>query len=682
MLLALEWLEEFIKTDMDKDKISEFLTMAGLEVEGEELTGGDVVLEVNITPNRPDCLSVFGVARELRAATGKTINLPEINISDDFTPEFTVRIDSPLCKRYAGRIIKGVRIGPSPGWLKRRLELSGIRSINNVVDVTNYVLLELGHPLHAFDLDTLKGGMIRVDTAGSSLSFETLDGVKRTIPEDGLLIWDGERPVALAGIMGGQETEVTDSTVNVFLESAYFEPSSIRKTSRRLGLSTESSYRFERGTDIEGLLRALDRAAYLIKELAGGEVSERIDVYPEKQSPRKIKLRYRAVSRLLGAEISPDEIDRILESLDFKKADALDDETCIYEVPTFRVDVFNETDLIEEVARHYGYSRIPSRVPRVEITPVIDKKKRALKIVKETLLLSGFSEAINYSFMNSKYLKTLKIPEDDQRRNSVKLLNPLRNEDEDLRTFLTPSLISNLINNLNQNIRDIKLFEISKVFIKTSDKLPEEPLHLAALYLYYPGQRLWDQKEEPFFILKGLLQKIFKRLNINGEDYRRTTEPFLHPNRSSDIYIDDRKVGYIGVLSSEVKMALNMEEVREPVGVCEIDLGFILGLYNDAHTFSPIPAFPFIQRDISLLLKKELSSEEVLDIIASVKDELIEDYWIFDHYEGKNIPEGMKALGISVRYRAKDRTLTDEEVDESHRKLTDYLIEKTGGRLR
>ncbi len=681
MLLPLEWLEEFIKTDMDKDRISEILTMAGLEVEGEELSGGDVVLEVNITPNRPDCLSVFGVARELRAATGKSIKTPEINLSDEFTPEFNVRIDSPLCKRYAGRIIKGVKIGPSPEWLKKRLELSGIRSINNVVDVTNYVLLELGHPLHAFDLDTLKGGMIRVDTPEEPLTFETLDGVKRIIPDDGLLIWDAERPIALAGIMGGLDTEVTDNTVNVFLESAYFEPSSIRKTSRRLGLSTESSYRFERGTDIEGLIKALDRAAYLIKELAGGTVSERIDVYPEKQKPLTIKLRYNAVSRLLGAEISRNDIDRLLEGLDFKRIKQ-DGEASVYEVPSFRVDISNETDLIEEVARHYGYSRIPSRVPRVEINPVIDKKKRALKTVKETFLLSGFNEAINYSFMNTKYLEILKIPENDQRRNSVKLLNPLRKEDEDLRTFLIPSLVGNLINNLNQNIRDIKLFEVSKVFIKTSDKLPEEPLHLAAIYLYYPGQRLWDQKEEPFFILKGLIQKTLKRLNIEGADYRKSTEPFLHPNRSADIWFNDRKTGYIGVLSSDVKRALDIEEVREPVGICEIDLGFLLGLYNEVHTFSPIPAFPFAQRDISLLLKKELSAKDVLDIIASVENELIEDYWIFDHYEGKNIPEGMRALGISIRYRAKDRTLTDEEVEASHRKVVEYLIEKTGGRLR
>ncbi len=681
MLLPLEWLEEFIKTGMDKDEISEVLTMAGLEVEGEELTGGDVVLEVNITPNRPDCLSVYGVARELKAATGKEIKTPETELKDSFKSDFRVVIDSALCKRYAGRVIKGLKVGPSPEWLRKRLELSGIRSINNVVDVTNYVLLELGHPLHAFDLDTLKGGMIRVDTAGEPLSFETLDGAKRIVPEDALLIWDAERPVAIAGIMGGLETEVTEKTVNVFLESAYFEPSSIRKTSRRLGLSTESSYRFERGTDIEGLVKALDRAAYLIEELAGGEVSERIDVYPERKTPLTIKLRYQAVKRLLGVDVSPEEVDRLLQSLEFKKVGQEEDGS-VFEVPTFRVDVFNETDLIEEVARHFGYSRIPSRVPRVEITPVVDRRKRAERVVKETLVLSGFNEAINYSFMNSRYLDALKIPEDDQRRRTVKLLNPLRKEDEDLRTFLLPSLLSNLVGNLNHNIRDIKLFETSKVFIKTEDRLPEEPFHLGALYLYYPGQRLWDQKEEPFFILKGLLEKIFRRLNIHGAKYRKTTEPFLHPNRSADVYLNGKKAGFLGVISSEVKMALDIQEVREPVGVCEIDLGFLIGLYNDSHTFRPIPAFPFVQRDISMLLNRDIPAEDVLDIIGSLGDELIEEYWIFDHYEGKGIPEGMRALGISIRYRAANRTLTDEEVDESHKRVVEYLMEKTGGRLR
>ncbi|RMG73889.1 MAG: phenylalanine--tRNA ligase subunit beta, partial [Nitrospirae bacterium] len=511
--------------------------------------------------------------------------------------------------------------------------------------------------------------------------FETLDGVKRTVPSDGLLIWDGERPVALAGIMGGLDTEVTEATVNVFLESAYFEPSSIRKTSRRLGLSTESSYRFERGTDIEGLVRALDRAAFLIQELAGGTVSKRIDVYPERFSPKQIKLRYKEVARLLGADIGKDEIERILEALEFK-ALRKEQDSCLYEVPTFRVDIFNETDLIEEVARHFGYSRIPSRTPKVEINPVVDRRKRALRIIKETMVVSGFSEAINYSFMNSRYLSLLGIKGDDPRTNSVKLLNPLRKEDEDLRTFLLPSLLDNLINNLNQNIRDIKLFEVSRVFIRTSERLPSEPLHLGAVYLYYPGQRLWDEKLEPFYLLKGLIEKTLKRLNIASADFRASSEPFLHPKRSADVFIDGKRAGFVGVLSSQVKIALGLEDVREPVGVCEIDLDLLLDHYRDTHSFRALPAFPFVQRDISLLLSKELSSKEVLDLVASSGDELIEDYWIFDHYEGKNIPEGMKALGISIRYRAKDRTLTDEEVEASHRKLTEYLLERTGGRLR
>ncbi len=681
MLLPLEWLKEIVKTDLDKDRISEILTMAGLEVEGEELSGGDVVLEVNITPNRPDCLSVVGVARELRAATNAEIKMPAFEVQGEFTPEFIVKIDSPLCKRYAGRIIRGVEIGPSPQWLKRRLELSGIRSINNVVDVTNYVLLEMGHPLHAFDLDTLKGGMIRVDIPGEPMEFETLDGIKRIIPPDGLLIWDGERPVAVAGIMGGLETEVKDDTVNIFLESAYFVPASIRKTSRRLGLSTESSYRFERGTDIEGLVQALDRASLLIKELAGGEVSERIDVYPEKVEPVRVKLRYREVNRLLGSQIDRSEMDRILNALDFRMIDSGED-YALYEIPTFRVDINMETDLIEEIARHYGYGRIPARTPKVETLPVVDRKAKALSKIKETMILSGFTEAINYSFMNRQYLDMLRIPSEDIRRKTVQLLNPLRQEDAELRTFLLPSLLKNLQDNLNQYIRDIRLFEISKVFIKTDSKLPEEHLHLGAIYLYYPGQRLWDSKEEPFYILKGVLQKILKRLNIKDFDVKNTTEPFLHPGRSADIWLGGERIGFLGVLSADIKNVMDLEDVKEDIGVLEIDLKKVIELYNDTYSYKGIPAFPYVQRDISLLLDKTVEAKRVLDLIRDFGEELIEQYWIFDHYEGKSIPEGMKSLGISIRYRATDRTLTDEEVDRIHERLVGYLMDKTGGRLR
>ncbi len=681
MLVPLQWLKEFIDPGKTPDEISHILTMVGLEVEGEESTDGEVVFEVGITPNRPDCLSLLGVARELRAATGGEIKIPPKEVKAETKEDFRVIIDSPLCRRYAGRIIRGVKIGPSPEWMQKRLDLAGLRPINNVVDITNYVLLEFGHPLHAFDLDTLRGGTIRVDVAGAPTRFRTLDGVERELPEETLLIWDGERPVAVAGVMGGQETEVTEKTVNVFLESAYFNPTSIRRTSTRLALKTEASYRFERGTDIEGLVDALDRATYLIKEFCGGKVSEMIDVYPDRFTPMEIQLRYKRVERLLGIGIEADKIREILRSLGFEIKGETETGITVT-VPSFRVDIENETDLIEEVARHYGYDNIPSTLPKAPMELEGSNRMVELETVRETVLSSGFHDAINYSFMNPQILDTLTIPEDDDRRRLVELINPLRKEDSVLRTFILPSLLNNLIHNLNQGVRDIKIFELGRVFLKREDDLPYEPLHLGLIYLYTPGQRLWEDRTDVFYIMKGVLEKVIQRLNREGCSLRPTNEPFLHPGRSADIYFDESRVGYVGVLSPEVRKKLDLEELKEDIGVLEIDLNRVMEARQKEIRYKPIPRFPYVRRDIALLIDRSTPAETVLNLIRDYQSDIIEDARVFDLYEGKNIPPDKKSLTFSIIYRATDRTLTDEEVETVHQALVKYLLDKTGGVLR
>ncbi len=688
MLLPVEWLKDFIDIKESTKDISDMLTMIGLEVEGEETSDGDAVFEVNITPNRPDCLSVIGIARELRAATGRTLKLPDYDITDEFEEDFQVIIDSPFCNRYTGRIIKGIRTGESPDWIKKRLELSGIRPVNIIVDITNYVLMELGHPLHAFDLDKLRGKIIRVNTAGETLQFKTLDNTERTIPEEGLLIRDAERPVAIAGIMGGLETEVSGETTNIFLESAYFKPESIRRTSRLLGLKTEASFRFERGTDIEGLSVALDRAAYLIKNLCEGVVSKKIDIYPAKLKKAEIRLRYSRITRILGIDVPQPDVLKILDLLGFS-INSTSESDVLLTVPSYRVDIKDETDLIEEVGRHYGYEKIPEQIPLAPIGQVSPdslvkrtEQKSRLNKIKTIARTSGFNEAINFSFMNPRLLDTLNISETDERRKTVTLINPLRKENPSLRTFLLPSLVENLIHNLNQGIRDIKLFEVSRVFINKGGKLPCEKPVLGAIYLYQHGQKLWEYRVEVYYILKGVIEKIFQSNRIRSCAFSLTTEPFLHPGKSADIYAGDKRTGYVGCLSPEIKNVLDLKNIKSEVGVFELDLASLAVQTGRKITYTALPRFPYTQRDISLLVDSTIASEEILELIRSFPSELIEDSWVFDLYEGKNIPAGKRSLGFTIRYRAKDRTLTDEEVDRLHQEIIIYLIKKTGGQLR
>jgi len=682
MLLPVEWLNDFIELKEGTDELSRILTMTGLEVEGENTaTGGAPVFEVNITPNRPDCLSVLGVARELRAATGREIRIPESEIKEEFKTTFQVIIDSPLCRRYAGRVIMGITIGESPGWIKNRLERAGIRSINNVVDITNYVLLELGHPLHAFDLATLKNETIRVDTANGSNVFRTLDGMERKLPPDSLMIWDGTRPVAIAGIMGGLDTEVTENTTDLFLESAFFEPSSIRRTSRRIGLRTEASYRFERGTDIEGLITALDRAAFLIKKVCGGSVSQRIDLYPEKVKPKEVKVRFSRVEKLLGLPVSKGDTIRILQLLGFTIS-GQDEEGAMLTVPSYRVDIENETDIMEEIARHYGYYKIPATLPSAPIGQVLKDRALDIEELKGLMISSGFCEAVNYSFLNPVFLDTLKLDPADFRRNTVRILNPISTDDSVLRTFLLPSLARNLVSNFNQGIRDIKLFEMSKVFINGKDKLPEERVKLGGVYLYTPGQHLWEDGAETFFIIKGLIEKAFDIWGLGGYSFIPTGEPFLHPGRSADIVCKEQKIGFAGILSPGVQKMLDLEHFRGEVGLFELDLTEAGSHLSVTKKFQPLPRFPYIQRNIALLIDRTIPSHRVLEHINEFPSELIEDFWIFDVYEGENIGEGKKSLGLTIIYRSSERTLTDEEADNVHNRLINFLKERTGGRLR
>lgn len=707
MRVSLEWLREYIDIEISAEEIANVLTYIGHEVEAIERHEDDFVLEVNITPNRPDCLSIFGIAREISAYLKKPLIFPKIQISDkEFEDiDFKVEILDPhLCNRYTGRIIKGVTIAPSPQWMTRRLEKCGLRAINNIVDITNYVLLELGHPLHAFDLETLRGKCIRIGTPKtnkitktSSTTIRTLDGIERTIPQEGLLIWDAEEPVAIAGIMGGLDTEVKNTTVNIFLESAYFNPLSIRRTSKVLGLKTESSYRFERGTDIEMLEKALDRAAFLMKEIAGGDVYCKIDVYPLRFSPKTITLRYDKVNSILGLNLSKEYISETIESLGFKIYK--NEESMDVIPPSYRVDVNREIDLIEEVARLYGYDKIPSELPKAQIgfedanERIEIYKNNVKETVRASCLKKGFNEVINYSFMGSGDLDLLRIPDDDERRKLVKILNPLRIEDSFMRTTLIPSLVKNIEYNLAHGNRDLRLFEISKIYINreiTGDidiqkdsKLPEERTHVAAIYYKEEkAKTLYKDEVHEFYHIKGLIEAILEELKINNYLFVRSTEKFLHPGQSADLLIDNSKTGFVGTLAPFVFDNLEIRVYKPRIVVFELNLDKLIEYSKKDIIYKQISKYPYIERDTAIIVDSTLEVSTIKAFITQYKTDLIESFYIFDVYQGKNIPHGKKSIAFNVRYRAFDRTLTDEEVDHLHSAIVNYILDRTNGQIR
>jgi phenylalanyl-tRNA synthetase beta chain len=683
MRVPLEWLKEFVDIDVGEEKVAETLTMIGLEVEGTESLDGDVIFEVNVTPNRPDCLSIFGVAREISAAMKVPLKTAEFNITEeDSDDDFRIEILKPdLCHRYAGRVIKDIKMGQSPEWLKNRITRCGIRAINNIVDITNYVLLEFGHPLHAFDCDILKGKTIKVDIAGEDNEITTLDGIERKLPPDALLIWDAKNPVAIAGIMGGNDTEVTDHTKNVFLESAYFEQGSIRRTSKTLGLKSESSYRFERGADKESLIKALDRAASLMQQIAGGKVYKRIDNYPNKFVPCNIDIRYDKVNRLLGANISKAEMLDIIKRLSLNTEGG--NVSFRVRPPAFRLDLKTDIDIIEEIARIYGYNNMPTTIPKASILPGNSDRKRSVILrIKDIVRRAGFDEAINYSFMNETDLDLLGIPLEDRRRRAIPIKNPLRKEESLLRTTLIPSLIGDLTYNFSRGIKNIKIFEMARIFEDIGRPLPIEISKLGGIYFRERSPVLWKDDTNSFYLVKGIIESILDELHVNSNSFSLTNEPFLHPGLSCDIRISGISIGFIGLLSPLVVERLDLKVSKPEVIVFEIDIDKMASMIPVSLEYSPIPKFPYIERDVAIIVDDKLNAIDIENLIRAYPSDLIEEVTIFDFYKGKNIPVGKKSLAFNIRYRSRYKTLIEAEVEDVHQGIVKYLISETGGEPR
>ena len=654
----------------------------------EALDLGDTVLDIGITPNRSDCLSMIGIAREAAALTGKKMKMPDVKVREsaqDVSLLSSVTIeDADLCPRYTARLIQNVTIGGTPVWMKTRLEAAGLRAINNVVDVTNFVMLEMGQPLHAFDFRFLEEGRIVVRKSKPGEEFISLDEKSRLLPENTLLICDGKKPVAIAGIMGGLNSEVKEDTRTILLESAYFNPASIRRSSRSLGMPTDAAFRFERGIDPEGVVRALDRAAQLIAELSGGEVCRNyLDEYPAKiKAVDNIPLRMDRVRQVIGAGVPAREAVRILKSIGM----ALRREgKGAYRVtpPSFRVDIEREIDLIEEIARLYGYDRVPSTLPSVSVSEAETVPRLALEErIRQLMTGAGYSEIINYSFSSPDSAEALGLSPEDERRRFVVIKNPLTEDQSIMRTTLAYGLLETLKKNLHNASFNLKLFEIGRTFFKRHDgELPEEKNILAALAAGKAADDLWGSKVSvDFYDLKGSLENIFQDLKLDSCRCRtETSEPFLHPGQSCGVYIGDVRVGFLGKAHPEV---LKKMDIRSDAYLFEINLDLLGKQTGRRIRYRELSKFPAVQRDVAFVLPESMESEKMLEIVLSQHEDLLENVSIFDIYSGKGLEERTKSLGLRFSYRALDRTLTDAEINSIHNRIVQNTVQQTGAKIR
>lgn len=642
----------------------------------------DTVFEIGLTPNRADCLSVVGVAREIAAKLGRKVKYPQIALREadpPITELASVVVEAPhLCPRYTARYIRGCAIAPSPAWLVDRLKSVGMRSINNVVDVTNYVLLEFGHPLHAFDFERLAGGKIIVRKAGEGERFTTLDGQERTLTASDLTICDGERAVALAGIMGGANSEISAETTTILLESAYFDPSGIRRTSKRLGLHTESSHRFERGTDVDNLTKALDRAASLISELAGGTVARNvIDVYPEKINPKAIAVRVERVNSLLGLSLTAEEITRLFLNLEFD-VQALERGVLEVRVPSFRVDIEREVDLVEEVARLNGYEKIPFTMPVARVfSDRPSREQRSEKELRDLLVALGFNEVINFSFIAPDSYGKLLLPEDDFRRTSVRLLNPLVEEQSVMRTTLLPGLLETVARNASYRQLNQRIFELRRVYRpQPGNDLPAEPLFAAGIMTGLRHPEGWNQTKESvdFFDAKGVVENILQEFRVTGAVFEnKDVEPFYHPGKACTISRKGDVLGTLGEIHPDVQEKFALEK---PAYYFELDFAKLVGCSSEEFGVVPPTRYPETFRDIAMLLADEVPAETIVQCIAGLRNPEIGNVEIFDLYKGEHVPPGQKSIAIRVRYRSAERTLTDDEVTRINEKVIESLRKK------
>lgn len=695
MLISYNWLRELTGTALTPLELRERLTMVGLAIDAVEEIEGDSVLDVEVPSNRPDCLSHIGIAREVAVIEKSKVQSPQSTVfktegnAGDLT---SVEISDPdLCPRYAARIVRGVKIAPSPDWLAKRLGEIGQRPINNVADITNYVLHELGQPLHAFDLAKLAEQKIIVRRARAGEKLKTLDGVDRTLDSEMLVIADAAKPVALAGIMGGLDSEISATTTDVLIESAYFDPDSVRRTARKLGMDTEASRRFERGADCENVLKAQTRCIELICEIAGGVATEdAIDIYPNPLPARSVKFRPATVESLTSLRVELAQMTRILTALGFMQGQPQKSGALGFVVPSWRIDVSLEEDLVEEIARHVGYDKIGSELPPSNMAGEYQPSEMKRRDLRRAFKSLGFDEAINFSFIDIENYDQIELfpgfAESGESEYFATLKNPIIDEAFLMRPTLLPGLLQSVRHNLNHSIRDVRLFEIGRVFAKAEalELRVELPNEREALGLIATGGAIEEghaqaTRKIDFYELKGGLEAAVDAMQLGPLRFSKTEAKHLRDGQAARISLaDGTALGSIGRLAESIATSYKF---RQPVYVAELDLTALLDSVERPTQYVPLPRYPAVVRDVTLLVSRDVSFAELVQAIDS---EQIADYTgatLVGTYEGKNIPENKRSVTLRLEYRSDERTLRDEEVEERHRGLIDSLLQKFSAEL-
>lgn len=641
----------------------------------------DYAIDFEITPNRPDCLSMLGMAREAAATFGKKMRYPDtsLNTSDEKSQDYiSVEIKSELCPRYTARVIKDVKIGQSPWWIQRRLLAAGMRPINNIVDITNFVMLEYGQPLHAFDITKLEGSRIVVEEAETGERFTTLDGTERELDETMLMIKDGKKSVAVAGVMGGLNSEVTEDTSTVVLESANFTSNSVRMTSKKLGLRTEASGRYEKGIDPNLCEIAADRVCKLVEILECGTVLKgSVDVYPHKIEAPTVCARVSRINKVLGTDISREEMVKYFESLEMKVSGEGDD--MFVTPPTVRMDLLEEVDYVEEVARMYGYNNLPATLPGCTSRAVFPKEWDMRELVRDTLCAMGANEIQTYSFSNDKILDKIGIDEDSWERNFVRMINPMGEETSALRTILTPGMLETLSRNFSRKIESVRAFEIGNTFMKNlidSHGLPDEAYNIS-IGCYGEG--------ESFYTLKGMVEALLDKLGICNIRFIAEHEyGVYHPGRcarivSRDARGDELELGIMGEIHPDTADNFNLDT---RVYCAELFLDLLFEIADREIQFEHLPKYPSTGRDMALIVEDDLEVGKIEEAVRELEANILEDIRLFDVYRGSQVGDGKKSVAFSLKYRAKDKTLTDEEADKAHNEVVEMLKNRFGAVLR
>jgi phenylalanyl-tRNA synthetase beta chain len=645
-----------------------------------EIVEPDFVFEINVTPNRPDCLGVIGIAREVGLITGTPLKRPKVKLKESTTPAeqlAKVQIKDTLgCPRYAARLVQNLKIAPSPLWLVKRLRAVGLRSISNIVDITNYVMLETGQPVHAFDFELLKKSKIVVQRAKAGEKFHTLDDKEHLLQAEDLMICDGERAVALAGVMGGLNSEVSGNTRHVLIECAYFDPLTIRRTAKRLGIASEAARRFERGTDPNGIPFVINRAAQLMQEVAGGEIARGIvDAYPQPVAPHKIDFRPKRAYQVLGMKIPNKKVSAILQRLECKVVPK--DSAWKVTAPTFRPDLTREIDLIEEIVRVHGFDEVPAKT-RFDISFSNERNLReeVLEKLRQTLTGLGVDEALTYSLLSrqrgEKFLEGT--------RQLLRLLYPLSEDLAVLRPYVIATLLDSLAYNLNRKNFDAWLFEIGSVFWRETDKLICEERRLAAVFSGSVEAPAWVDASRAIgvFEVRGFLMEMRQRLRLPElQLVPLSAHPFL--KNGWQINCNGQTLGIAGELSVAL---LKLYEIEVPVFAFELTIENFSALVDWQRTAKAVPRFPAIERDIAIITARDIPAEKVMSTIKAAAGEFLESIRLFDLYTGKQIPRDKKSMAFALLFRAADRSLRDEEVEAWHRQIVRRLEQEVGAQLR